>query len=257
MNTVRQLLKEFWLPFAIALFWTINNVWVSREAGWSITKFVNVAAPTFFFVSWLTAQYFRVKKQEHVSTTLTFIEARVSDAIARLDMQTTNLVALLSTKLVQTFDECIDSFREAKEELADRSRQVKSSADIDSSEFILNRGNPFYPARRSLDMLIGYASYAATLEQKDLLSERFTRCSYHVEELAGHLGTFIGRLNHQKVAWKTPRAVGLINQITDGIERFERDLLSHSRYDKELYKNGQSLRELMQSQVVQLRKAVS
>ncbi|MCH7297240.1 hypothetical protein [Acinetobacter higginsii] len=257
MNTAYQLLKEFWLPFAIAFVWTIINVLTSRETGWSFPQVINIAAPTFFFVSWLTAQYFRVKKQEHVSTTLTSIETRVSDAIARLDTQTNNLATLLNTKLVQTFDECIDSFREAKEELADKSRQVKSSAGIDAAEFILNRGNPFYQARRSLDMLIGYASYAATSEQEDLLKERFTRCSYHIEELAGHLGTFIGRLNHQKIAWKTPRAAGLVNQIVDSIERFERNLLSHSRYDTEPYKNGQNLRELMQSQIVQLRKYVA
>jgi hypothetical protein len=257
MKLARQLIREFWLPLSIAIAWTIANIASSTSETWSLTKVVNITAPTFFFVSWLTAQYFRVQKQEHVSSSLSSIESCVADVMGRLEKQTDNLTSLTNAKLVQTFDECIDALRDAKEELADRSRRLKSSPDLDAGDFGLNRGNPFYPARRFLDMLISYAAYAANAEQKELLKERFTRCSYHVEELAGHMGTYIGRLNHHSVSWKTERSLALVNNISSGIERFEIDLLAYSRYASEPYKGGQDLRNILKNHVAQLRKAAA
>jgi hypothetical protein len=103
-------------------------------------------------------------------------------------------------------------------------------------------------------MLIGYAAYAVVADEQDLLGERFTRFSYHVEELGGHVGNFIRRLNHQGVVWKTERTMSLLSGIASGIERFEDELLVRSRYATEPYKGGQDLRLVLKSHVADLRK---
>jgi len=55
-RTAKQLLREFWLPTLVAVGWAVVNLRGASER--SVTTFVNIAAPSFFFASWLTAQYF-------------------------------------------------------------------------------------------------------------------------------------------------------------------------------------------------------
>lgn len=257
MKIAKQLLKEFWLPLSATILWTIANLANVTPGAGKFTGAVNIAAPTFFFVSWMTAQYFRVRKQEHVADSLSLIEVRVLEVTERLETQTSKLASLVNARLVQTFDECIDALRDAKEEIADRSRRLKSAPDIDAGEFLLNRGNPLYQCRKCLDMFIGYAVYASSNDEPDLLRERFTRGSYHIEELGGHVNRFIGRLDRQGVSWKTDRSIALLNSISLGIERFELELLAHSRYGTEPYKGGQNLREILKNHVAQLRNAAA
>jgi hypothetical protein len=147
MQTAKQLLREFWLPLAATAVWTVVNVSTARTDDWTVPKIVNVAATTFFFVSWMTAQYFRVRKQEHVSGSLNDIGQKVVAVTDRLEAQADKLAHLHNSQLVQTFDGCIDAIRDAKEELADKSRKLKHAPNIDPGEFVLHRGNPLYQAR--------------------------------------------------------------------------------------------------------------
>jgi hypothetical protein len=65
METGKRLLKEFWLPMVLALAWTSYNRYTSANP-WSLKDGVNVFAPTFFLVSWIVGQVFRVRKQAAV-----------------------------------------------------------------------------------------------------------------------------------------------------------------------------------------------
>lgn len=87
MSVFKQLFKEFWIPSTVAIIWSLVNYSTAKDQDWSFIKIVNIAAPTFFFASWLTAQYFRVRKQEHVSTTLNTIEGRVDSVLGRIEKQ--------------------------------------------------------------------------------------------------------------------------------------------------------------------------
>jgi hypothetical protein len=65
METGKRLLKEFWLPMALAIVWTSYNLYSSAKP-WSLKDGVNIFAPTFFLASWIAAQFFRVRKQAAV-----------------------------------------------------------------------------------------------------------------------------------------------------------------------------------------------
>ncbi len=254
MNTFKQLFKEFWIPSLVCVAWTAINFFTSDIAEWNFTKIVNIAAPTFFFASWMTAQYFRVRKQEHVSSSLGTIESRVENALRKIEAQANELQYLSEVSFYQTFDECLYRLREAKEELADQSRLLKSSSEFDSSVFSLHKGNPFYNIRRELDMTIGYANHVLKIEKHEEIDERFTRFSYHIEELSGHVGVFIGRLNHNDIEWKTKRSTDLVKEISNKVEAFNQNLLQYSKYSSEGYKGGQALEAILSSHVEKLRK---
>lgn len=254
MKTFKQIVKEFWFPLAVTVLWAgLNGILPPADQS-PFMKIVNVAAPTFFFASWATAQFFRVRKQEHVSGSLSSIGERILEVTERLETQAGKLETIANARLVQVFDECIDLVRDAKEELADRSRRIKSAPNIDAAAFNLHRGNPLYQTRRSADMLIGYAAYAVSADQPDLLAERFTRSSYHLEELAGHVSTFLGRLDRQGIDWRTEHSLALVNSIATAVERFEEKYLVLSRYESDPYKGDQKLRAVLQRHVARLRK---
>jgi hypothetical protein len=77
MQVISQLLREFWLPLLLGVAWTVFNVIDNPHATWSIREFLNIFGPTFFFMSWLVAQWYRVKKQQRVEEGLTEIHAGV------------------------------------------------------------------------------------------------------------------------------------------------------------------------------------
>ena len=92
MIVIKQLLFEFWLPFLIALIWTCYNIWDTPGGQWSIRTSVNVFGPTFFFISWLASQWYRVRKQQKVEGGLSNIEASVKRTLAELEAKTVDLV---------------------------------------------------------------------------------------------------------------------------------------------------------------------
>ncbi len=77
MKVFIQLLKEFWLPLILGMLWTIYNVADTPVDKWSVKNFLNIFGPTFFFMSWLVAQWYRVRKQQRVEAGLGDIQDNV------------------------------------------------------------------------------------------------------------------------------------------------------------------------------------
>ena len=92
MKVLRQLLREFLLPLILAIGWTAYNLKSTPQSAWTVSQFVNVFGPTFFFLSWLSAQWFRVRKQQKVESDLGGIDAAVRQSIARLEQTSDHLV---------------------------------------------------------------------------------------------------------------------------------------------------------------------
>jgi hypothetical protein len=65
MKVIRQLIRELWIPLVLAAAWTAYTQF-GEERGWTLVAIGSVFAPTFFLVSWLFAQWHRVRKQQHV-----------------------------------------------------------------------------------------------------------------------------------------------------------------------------------------------
>ncbi len=77
MKTLLQLLREFWLPLLLGIAWTIFNFIDRPLSRWTVREVLNVFGPTFFFISWLVAQWYRVKKQQRVERGLIEIQRDV------------------------------------------------------------------------------------------------------------------------------------------------------------------------------------
>lgn len=84
-KTTFQLLKEFWFPFISACGWTALVLWDEPKDVKSIgSNFVTA----FFFVSWMTGQIFRVRKQAGVEASFEHLQVRLGRMIDELNDKT-------------------------------------------------------------------------------------------------------------------------------------------------------------------------
>lgn len=238
MNVLKQILKEFWAPLAGAIIWTIWNTLKAGSKVGSTTDAINIAVPSFFFISWLTGQYFRVRKQESVSSTLQNIESRVESVLGDISKQAEGLIALSDRQLLQTFDVCLDLLREEKERISDLNRQVRTGLVLDTARFSLKKDNPFYDSYRYLNRLVNYALYTLKLDTSEDLKQRYNRMAYHIEELAGNVTTLINQSNSQKVNWKTNKSKAIIKSITYLLIATRDNIVPVTKYSVEKYKDG-------------------
>ena len=92
MNIALQILKEFWLPLCLSALWVAYNLFGGNGEAWDAKKVVNIFGPTFFFFSWLTGQFFRVKKQVKVENSLGSMEKRLERLFEELETKTRNMI---------------------------------------------------------------------------------------------------------------------------------------------------------------------
>lgn len=92
MKIALQLLKEFWAPALAGVAWTLYSLSEQSFDKWTLRSFVNVFGPTFFFVSWLVSQWYRVRKQQKVEDGLLGIEGNVKRMLEELEAKTSDLV---------------------------------------------------------------------------------------------------------------------------------------------------------------------
>lgn len=85
MQTAKQILREFWLPLVAAISWTIYVLWGEPVDTKGI---LSAFGPSFFLASWMTGQFFRIRKQEHVQSGLTSVETRLQGLVGDLEIQT-------------------------------------------------------------------------------------------------------------------------------------------------------------------------
>ena len=248
MKIVKQILQEFWIPLLGSLGWTFLNYYNSDKIFKDWTEYVSIFAPAFFFLSWMTGQFFRVKKQVGVSSSLTNIESRFEKLLTDITEQSTKMKLITDTQVFQTFDICLDAVREVKEELADRNRLFKKEKTIELKQFELYKDNPFYQSKRFLNRLVNYASYTAKLNQHEELKERYTRTCYHCEELAGGITNLIAKMNHEKLNWKTPKTDSLLKDISDLLKKLKVEIVPLSVYEVEHYK-GINLNSILDTHI--------
>lgn len=91
MKTMKQLIREFWVPFLLAVVWTAYNVLTSTQS-WGLRTAINVFGPTFFLLSWATGQFFRVRKQSRVEDSFLSIEQRLKELLNTMDQRTQDLI---------------------------------------------------------------------------------------------------------------------------------------------------------------------
>jgi hypothetical protein len=82
-RTLKQLVKEFWIPFVIAGAWTSYVVGLSEK----LTTYISCFAPSFFLASWITGQINRVRKEGRVKDSFDAIEQRLDLVVHALDIR--------------------------------------------------------------------------------------------------------------------------------------------------------------------------
>lgn len=88
MKTLKQLIKEFWVPLSAACIWTFINFYKKEFSALALIEIINIFGPSFFLASWLTSQYFRVTRQAKVESNLEKIEKRAGDILNSLEART-------------------------------------------------------------------------------------------------------------------------------------------------------------------------
>ncbi len=88
-KTALQLIKEFSIPLVVSIVWTAYVLWGKEVTVQSIGANFGGA---FFFVSWMTGQFFRVRKQAGVESSLSAVEERIHGITDRLERSTKELV---------------------------------------------------------------------------------------------------------------------------------------------------------------------
>lgn len=89
-KTVRQLVKEFWVPFLVSTLWTIYVVWGSTV---TVKDVISNFGSSFFLASWLTGQLFRVRKQAGVEDSFGSVEQRLNHLVDQLESKTENMIS--------------------------------------------------------------------------------------------------------------------------------------------------------------------
>lgn len=94
MSTVTQLAKEFWLPLLFASAWTLYSRFSTPSS--TTADLITAFSASFFFLSWLTGQYFRVRKQVRVDQGFETLEDRLKVLANQLESSVETLHATLT-----------------------------------------------------------------------------------------------------------------------------------------------------------------
>lgn len=98
MKILRQLTKEYWLPFVIACIWTFINIYKKEWNALSFVNvdFVNIFGASFILLSWFSEQYFRITGEAKVDNNLEKIEKRANDILNSLEARTALIFSQIS-----------------------------------------------------------------------------------------------------------------------------------------------------------------
>jgi hypothetical protein len=95
VDTLKQLFREFRLPFLLAGGWTGFAVYKSPTPA-TITSVITIFGSAFFLISWATGQINRVRKQTHVDTNLENIQSRLEVLLTQLETRTAEIVGQIT-----------------------------------------------------------------------------------------------------------------------------------------------------------------
>ncbi|MGX9699507.1 hypothetical protein ACWYXK_21260 [Janthinobacterium lividum] len=109
-NTFKQIGREFWFPFVCAVSWAVYEYYQSStDTEKGVAASVKAFGAAFFFVSWLLAQWFRIRKQQKIDGDLSTIERRVGETLTAVQAKTDDLVCHITGGESVCFLDTIDA----------------------------------------------------------------------------------------------------------------------------------------------------
>lgn len=93
-KTFEQIFREFSIPFVCAISWAAyEHSFVLTDTEKGVSALIKAFGAAFFFVSWLLAQWFRIRKQQKIDGDLSTIERRVEETLTAVQAKTDDLVS--------------------------------------------------------------------------------------------------------------------------------------------------------------------
>lgn len=91
-KTFRQIINEFSVPFILSVAWTAYEWVTAIERDRTLPNSIKAFGAAFFFISWMMAQWFRIRKQHKVEGGLSSIENRTKQLVHQLEDSTTRMI---------------------------------------------------------------------------------------------------------------------------------------------------------------------
>jgi hypothetical protein len=126
MAILKRIVSEFWIAFVLALGWAIFRAWpLQSELSWLGTFIANFGA-AFFFVSYFTGQFVRVKRQAATEGSFQALQdqlGRVNSAVqaitkkideSPLAREFADLTARANAQIAQTTSTAAKAFSELR-----------------------------------------------------------------------------------------------------------------------------------------------
>ncbi|MBF0132837.1 MAG: hypothetical protein HQL75_09670 [Magnetococcales bacterium] len=95
-RTLIAIIKEFWLPFLLALLWSIYNLYDGNKGIYTFRNMVNIFGPSFFLASWIIGQFFRIRKQQEIQDNFLDIKSRLTSVIDEISARFNHLLNYMS-----------------------------------------------------------------------------------------------------------------------------------------------------------------
>jgi len=93
MRILTQILKEFGLPLVVALTWAWFRASSAQDNWWA--SFISNLAGSFFFASWICAQFMRIKRQHEMDDRLSNIGEQLAQSGTTMKALTTKVTQIL------------------------------------------------------------------------------------------------------------------------------------------------------------------
>ncbi len=92
VKVIKQIFKEFWLPFILALCWSFYSIGET----FSLARFIANFGTAFFLISLACGQFFRIQKQNKVEDNFVDIRKNMEDFLKALENRTENIINTLT-----------------------------------------------------------------------------------------------------------------------------------------------------------------
>ena len=92
MNTFKQLVREFWIPFLLAVAWTAFNIYATPQDR-NLAGAIKIFGASFFLISWATGQFVRVSRQARTEKGLASVESRLIGLTSNLEDVSKHLIS--------------------------------------------------------------------------------------------------------------------------------------------------------------------
>lgn len=162
------------------------------------------------------------------------------------------LAYVKSSKIMDAINDRITAIRETKEYLSDYRRIIREEKETNLVQFKMQKGNPFYDAKRVIDSLLGYLCHLREIDELSTIKKSIYRVSLQLEELIAIINKVKNILDNDNIDWKTPRTIQLLEEIGQSSKMIANIISEETKYEDSRYKGAVIYEDLIKKHVEKL-----